>query len=173
MIMKILMPYVNKRINNQIETISAYNQLKDEYTIIRMETKNNDDYFNLLLNNWGVQDLIIWEMDIVANNSNIRALIECPRDICAFNYKLVNGRYICRNADRTPFLDNTEFSDRVGFGFTKISLAVQKIITPDQFKRKSWSTLDTEFSYRMKDLGYLGHIHWPNVKHNHDQSYLE
>ncbi len=170
--MRILMPYVNKRVNNQIETINSYNLLKLKYHIIRKETNNDIDYFNLLLNNWGIEDLIIWEMDIIAYECNIRSLNECDKDICSYNYKLTNGNSICRNKDRTPFLDNTEYSDRVGFGFTKISLAMQKIITPSQFKRKSWSTLDTEFSYLMKDLDITAHIHWPLIEHNHDPRYL-
>ncbi len=166
--MLILMPYVDKRTYCQTETISFYNSIKYKYNIIRKETPNPIDYYNLLLDNWNIEDILIWEMDLVPTEINISELYVCKYDICTYNYKLTNGNSICRNKDRTPFLDNAKFSDRVGFGFTKISLKMQKIINPTQFKRNNWETLDTEFSHRMEELKYQGHVHWPIIKHNHN-----
>jgi len=174
--MIILCPYSEtKRVTAQAETKEKQLNLLDKFQIIREPLNLEEDYYNFLCEYWRKDDLIIWEHDIVADYEDINELINCKYNLCSLNYfNITNTKSMHRvmiNGDinkRRGITENDNFADFTGFGFIKINKNIQERINIAELKRKSWTALDTDFSYQMIENNIQAHIHHKILKHNHN-----
>ena len=151
--------------------------LKYNATIII--ARNSNTYETALKAEWGQDDIIIIEHDILFKKKHLQEISTCDHFLCAFNYYLypptteldhpelahrswdiATGRLIWNNKGHIT-------ADRAGFGMTKISKEFQKKHKPD-WEKGEWNNLDTRFSIWINEkLGYKFNIHQDVVYHNH------
>ena len=175
--MRILLPYA-PGLPRTVETLATYFLLKTDI-LIRWDTfltpcTKPDDYEKAVKQVWGLDDLLIWEHDIIPTLTMLEDLAACPWPVCAQAYKLYPATtvlpapaYAHRRTACEFINEGDEFCNLVGFGLTKISLDVQNKIDPNIFDVNTWRSLDTVFSLKMLSLGIRAHVHWPEVRHNH------
>ncbi len=197
--MIILAPFSN-RINakRKQETDLFLNSIKNKYNIIRKQTELPGEYELFLNEYWQKDNMIIIEHDISADESNIKELIECKYNICAFNYYI----YPCASSLAIPVLahrkvlcggkidwinDNDDFADLCGFGLIKVNKNIQKQINLTRITQKAVKrqyinytkyltnqsagiTADSEISVEFMKINERIHIHKKILKHNHKEN---
>ena len=175
--MKILLPFV-PGLPRTYTTLTTYFLLKKDiltsWDAALWPCKDPGNYEVGLRSCWGLDDLLIWEHDIVPTLTMLEALADCPHPVCAQAYLLhpaSSGKATPVYAHRrtlTRFIEEGETQAAfVGFGLTRISLAVQKRIPSGLFAQNWWGDLDTRFSIKLMELELPACIHWPAATHNH------
>ena len=153
-------------------------QLSYEKDAVLIEAVNNNSYDDALINNWGKEDIIIIEHDIIYTKEQLHEIRNCKHFLCTFNYylypittKLKEPVLAHRQKINNAFVWNNEMdaeANTVGFGMTKISREFQMKHKPN-WEKGDWKNLDTRFSLWVMGLGYKFQIHKDIVEHNHKE----
>jgi len=100
---------------------------------------------------WNTDDIIIVEQDIKVYGEEIKSLISCKKDWCAYQYK--------HRSDGAAMVTH-------GLGLTKISRAAQRVATPGKWLEGTYETLDARVLGWLSVNGWHPHIHG-TVQHEH------
>jgi hypothetical protein len=186
----ILHTYTDIRLDDQVETLDSIYRMKAMYAgrVVSEKMVDPDDYWSFLLRNWGKEDIVIIEQDVVGTVGNIDKLIICREPVCANPYRLAAGQYSIFDIPEDtptknfgpPFNVNYHYPENhwnmplpvyvggMSLGFTKISLATQKKIPLWEYPVGvyEWWYLDSFISWHLNRLKQKVHVHTPEVKHN-------
>lgn len=198
--MRILHPYTpNYRMDAQQHTFQALDVISSDFdslpvsklTINHCKTPNKiDAYEQVIIQNWGLDDLIICEQDIVPTTQDIKSLIECSCSVCVAAHYLypcsIGGNHpvIAHrkwNGQKIEWLTEGErFADIVALGLIKIDKEVQQATNINLLQRGLWDSIDIRLSdllrqamARMADVRNPNqlytpfHVHYPIVEHRH------
>jgi len=177
----ILHTYTNERKDEQQETLEQISELKRLANVESQFCNDTDDYWAFLLRNWGKEDLIIIEQDVVATPLQVIELAQCSRFVCAYPYRLRAGQLSVWNMDDELRHGNfreylpsyyeavaPEFASGTSLGFTKISYLAQLLIPLWEYPvdKYKWWYLDSFISWYLHKKLQSVHVHRPEVKHN-------
>ena len=171
---RILHPYTNVRPLSQINTLHGMIRVAKDYPAETMTVYCQTDrsYWLAISDGWGTHDLINVEQDIEVSSSLVRELLECPSPLCAYPYRLDAGEWSVWNTSFVGdipgitgyYKELPEYARGAGFGFVKISQAVQQSIDISAYpvEKYQWWFLDTWFSYAMlRTASHQFHLHHP------------
>jgi hypothetical protein len=186
--MLILHTTTDARPQDQLETIAAVAEIARCYPVRSYAIPPKDDsaYWRFLLRNWGKDQIVIIEQDIVPTVDRVYELIDCQDDACTVPYDmrpgvkggslfyakgyLADGMAEGLTMYKEPF---PTYSEGSGFGFVKLNSALQRKIPLHKYPVDAykWSCIDSWVSaYMQRVLDVKWHVHLPKVKHNHRQS---
>lgn len=180
---RILHTFTDVRRQDQLETFAELVYIADVYgdKLVQGYMIEPDDYWAFLLRNWGKEDIVIVEQDVVATLANVDELVLCQSKVCTYPYRLADGKWsvfdIPPETQRQRF--NEPFSvvyqdpprrhaGGTSLGFTKLCVCVQVKIPLHEYPYKvyEWWYLDSFISWHLNRLRQHVHIHSPAVKHN-------
>lgn len=152
--MLVLHPFSRFRINEQLETWRALEEIREHFRVVDVFLKEAMDYDDVLLRFYGVDDLIVVEQDIVPSVEQIRSLTLCPESWCCCEYTV---RYM---GDKNP-----AYNVQTGFGLTKFSLKAQELSPSSVWHGKGeYFNLDCRVTAPLIQAGLSPHVHG-EVKH--------
>jgi hypothetical protein len=166
--MKILHPYVNLRVEDQAETWMALSEIRQRYSVIdaclcSCKGDRNFEYDKFLAEHWGTDDLIIVEMDIVAQLRHIEGMVSCSRLNCMYGYRIYPD----------PMNPLSAFDRELGmtyaFGCCKIMRELQEQLPLSEWYCKgAWGNLDARIQQKLNVKFGQPHLHTDEVlRHNH------
>jgi hypothetical protein len=178
---RVLHTYTDIRKKDQVETLAELGLIEAAYgdKLISAKCVEPDDYWSVLLRNWGQEDIVIIEQDVVARLAAIDELVTCQHKVCTFPYQLASaslsvfdfdyikhipfGVFDVRYPEHIP-----AFSDGTSLGFTKICGCLQTKIPLWEYdvNKYEWWYLDSFISWHLARLGFKVHVHQPLAKHN-------
>lgn len=127
---------------------------------------------------WGCDDFIILEQDIVPTWGHVQGLAACPYPLCTVAYALnqpiaydqFHGELVQRNyrsdGSRYWIPYGTEWADLTGLGFVRIRREWAQA-HPPTWQSGVWSDLDARLSWWTYQQGVRWHVHYPLVRHQH------
>jgi hypothetical protein len=137
------------------ELLGPANELGLPVDVVKMEKENS--YARLLRSYMrdGDQSIIVIEQDIIPSVEQLRELRDCDRTWCAYAY---------------PPFEDRDYSDPkqvVGLGLCRMKWAMlhQMAGMPDVWFSLRWDHLDFVFSAFARQLGYVPHQHYGDVRH--------
>ena len=155
----ILTVFVKGYEKREIETMKFLLMLPTCKYHIKFETAETKDvgaFPRFIKENWGIEDLIIMDHDIVPTQEQIDSLLNCKEDACIYSY------YIPISATQGYGL-----LDSYGTGLIKFSLKFQKENDVNElFNTNTFIDIDAKMNEYMKAHNYKWHNHGI-VKHNH------
>ncbi len=174
---RVLHTYSDVRVEDQLETATEMVKIGVHYPVKWQYCIEDDDYWAFLLRNWGYEDIVIVEQDVVAKRHLVDGLVECPEHVCTYPYRLKAGQlsvFEITDGDTIPFIPQFYevtpplYTDGSGLGFIKISKELQKHIPLHTYDvgLYKWWYLDSFISWHLKRLKYKIHVHQHMVQHN-------
>ncbi len=190
---RVLHVYSDARKKDQEDTWDALSVIESQFKVEHVHVLRDSDYGDIIKRNWGRgHNLILVEQDIVPAAGQIRELLSCRGNLCAFPYLVkadIPNRYSVFNfqrgkrPDNWKTFDNSRYIGNIpiekrpkycglsGFGLTKISIKAQeKFNFPKLYNLGRWDIIDSWLSlnlYERVGRNRIFHLHYPPVKHNH------
>lgn len=166
-------------LDEQRQTIEFVKNTRANFNVSWIDVpceRGTNEYYSMLRDYWGFDDLLLLEMDIVPTYKQLTDIENCPFGCCTFNYTIPTGKdgryiHICRNTHSgyRELPDSSGYCDTSGMGFTRLSLKMQSeipildVLARCSNKVINFDTVLGEFTF---NHGYSFHIHG-TVKHNH------
>lgn len=166
-----------------IEILEARIKTKESlgFPIKTRKVTGDFGYWDALVEDWGVEDLVIVEHDIVVRPEHIQSFGICRYPFCTVPYRMPYGQWSLFDMQRSDLFDGlptirtldrpTQYSDGSGLGLVRITSAGLRLIPMASFQPQHWSVIDLWISNFMKEkLLMPWHVHYPpcHQVHTHD-----
>ncbi len=129
-------------------------------------------YWTALAHDWGIEDLVIVEHDIVVAQQHIQSFEICRYPFCTVPYKMPDGQWSLFDMQQSDLFDGlptitmvnrpTQYSEGSGLGLVRITRAGLRLIPMARIQPLHWSVIDLWISNFMKENLFIPwHVHYP------------